>query len=488
MAGIIMESVFDMSIVGIYVIAVVMLARLALLKCGRKYAYWLWLIVFLNLCIPINLQGRFSLIPQRVADFSIREQVQEINTVEQTWNFMLPATEMGQADIVFDSTEPVNRQSLFSQVAFYIWLLGIVTILLYNLLRICKLQKQLRADKITMLDEKRKIVKCEKLSTPFLWGVIHPTIYLPEDLTGKELEYIVAHEECHRCRRDYMFKMVVFIIAVIHWFNPIVWIAYAMFCRDMEISCDEAVLSHAENNIKKPYAESLLRYAAKQNGYMPAPLTFAEPSVKSRIKNVLNFRKKGVVVSVIALVCVIGVVIGLLIRPTLKTEWNHYTGYGVSFDYPKEWIIKEQAHTSYGTAKELFQTVSVAPVEYDITQFVCSRYTVENYDFSDEEKNASYDLDITEEQMIENLEYLDVNAEFVESKDVMIGDYPAKKVTYTADYNKYNQEEAVRVVTSRYAVNVGECGYQFVVNCELQDAEKMQNMFDEMIASISFED
>ncbi len=361
MMGMLFEKVLNMSLVSCYIIAAVIIVRLFLQKCGRKYAYYLWFIVFLNLCVPFSLKGAFSLIPRQVAEFSITDIVNAVgqgqadigdgsrddavstganpvNTVTHTENdinvmrnstgndtgtvpnntlFVSGSSTAGNniAGAVHSGTGGNIKNMTGVSVLPAVWIAGIGVFLLYNLNSIRKLKKQIKAGTRISFDKEERIAEVAGINAPFLWGFFHPVIYLPAGLSEEEKKYITAHENCHKKRGDHFVKIVVFLITIFHWFNPLVWLSYFLFCRDMEISCDEAVLSRADGRINKKYAESLLKYAARQNGYVMAPLTFGEPSVRFRIKNVLHYKKKGVVFSIIGIACVCCVVLGLAFRP-----------------------------------------------------------------------------------------------------------------------------------------------------------------------------
>lgn len=327
MQGMLLSKILAMSLTGSYCILVVLLIRLLLKKCDRKYAYYLWFVAFLNLCLPFTLRGAFSLIPQPVAEFSVAATGNTVVTentliAEKPENTANAATGIfmqgnGQANAVAPNRQQdatVQKMSPMA-VAQVVWLMGILLILLWNLISVRKLQRRIMAGNAVSLDERGRIAEVDSIDTPFLWGIFKPVIYLPAGMEEQEKSYIVVHESYHKHRKDYLAKIFVFAVVMLHWFNPLVWVAYALFCRDMEISCDEAVLSGTGENIKKQYAESLLKYAAKQNGYVITPLTFGEPSVKTRIKNVLRFQKKGVLLSGIAFILVLGVALGLIFRP-----------------------------------------------------------------------------------------------------------------------------------------------------------------------------
>lgn len=213
-----------------------------------------------------------------------------------------------------------NRTNVFSKEFLLIWgeriwILGIVLLGVKSIFAIFQLNRKIRKGHPQVLDDKERIVVLQDLPFPILWGFLSPAIYLPKDLEEEERAYIIEHEKCHRKRKDYIMKPVLYAITVIYWFHPLVWMAYHLCCEDMEMSCDEMVLEKAGKNIRKEYAYSLLKYAAKQNGFLLHPPTFGEPSVRSRIEYILKYKKKNVSVTVAAMVVAAVVGIGLILRP-----------------------------------------------------------------------------------------------------------------------------------------------------------------------------
>lgn len=322
-------TVWDMSVRGGYSILVVLLARTALRRwCDRKYVYGLWLVAFLNLCMPFSVQGVFSLFPLRLMELSAIKNGQMADNVsvagaEQMADMPSFAPDQ-QAGNTGESREmpemtslsqiKAGKASAMAGAAGAVWAAGVSGLMLYNLAAVFRMQKRLRMAGRGRAD----IRELDGIESPFLWGVAHPVICIPAGMEEAERVYLAAHEQCHRQRRDHIIKPAVYIITVLHWFNPIVWLAYRMCIRDMEISCDELVLSNAAvqgEDIRKQYAESLLKFAIRQNGYAMTPLAFGEPSVKERIKNVLQYHKKGTAVTGLALVCVIFLAAGLIFKP-----------------------------------------------------------------------------------------------------------------------------------------------------------------------------
>lgn len=359
--GELFQKVLDMSLVGCYSIFIVMAVRLLLLKCERKYAYWLWFAVFLNLCVPLSFQGFFSLIPSSVAEFSVEGIFDGAPEGEapagiqgeaippspgEAWDgpggLGMPAGMDGVKDgTVLPAENPAvgagadgalrpsgtkggmeRRTPSLMAVATGVWLAGIALLLFISLVGSIRLQRQISREKWLRHNQKKGIAEVAGLDAPFLWGVLKPMIYLPADLEAEEYQYVVAHEQYHKRRKDHLVKMVFFLIAVMHWFNPFVWVAYSLFCRDMEISCDEAVLLKFRGDVKKQYAGSLLKYAARQSGFLLSPITFGEPAVKTRIKNVLRFKRRGVALTMLSMACVICVATGLVLRPLADSGVN----------------------------------------------------------------------------------------------------------------------------------------------------------------------
>lgn len=340
MQGIIFEKVLQMSLLGCYSIGLVLAVRLLLVRCGRRYAYQLWVLLFISLCLPVSLPGNYSLIPGQVMEFSRQGAVEQMaanglqdrkvvihrlspgevsseevrhteRPIENMEEFRIQGEEKKES---FGEIFAGEQKSLFQEME-KIWISGVILFTVCILCSVCRISRQCSRYRRAGSRKEDGIVEAEGLPSPFLWGFFRPVIYLPSGLKGKERTYILAHEMIHRKRKDHLIRFLILAVTVLHWFNPLVWIAYSLCCRDMEISCDEAVLEGSADSIRKAYAESLLKYAAGQNHFILSPPGFGEPSVKSRIKNVLRFRRKSIWISAAAGLCVAGVAVGLLHRP-----------------------------------------------------------------------------------------------------------------------------------------------------------------------------
>lgn len=366
MLGEIFGKILDMGIVGGYVILIAIFLRLLLYRCERKYSYYLWLLVFVSLCVPLRPQGNFSLIPHQLAGFSIQEQVARLfgETIsgqrfkDNQLQDAMPAldqTDLKPAGVLTqegadsevskeliegtanregqDKSARHELKSTSEKLMFtagVVWMAGIVLIAVFQMFNVLRFGRQLgcysseKKPGKAAYDKYGEIRECKWVEAPFLWGFFHPVIYIPAGLEEQERSYILAHERYHRKRKDNFTKLFAFCVTVVYWFHPLVWAAYILFCRDMELSCDEAVLLGAEQNIRREYASSLLRFAAKQNGYSFVLLSFGESFVKSRIRNVLTFRKNKAVVSVMIIALLAAVALGIFLWPDSdKGEGNN---------------------------------------------------------------------------------------------------------------------------------------------------------------------
>lgn len=302
-------SVLNMSITASYVILFVILIRFFLKRAPKIISYLLWAVVAFRLIIPFSFESAFSLLPQNatpIPQISMDEQSQPINSgIEPTNAFVSEALPI--ATVV----ESVNPLQQYIQMGAYVWILGMIVLLIYSLVSMHLLKNQLK--KAQLIEQ--NIYEAENLQTPFVIGFIHPRIFLPAGLSSEERSYIVMHEQIHIRRKDHLIKALAFLLLTVHWFNPFVWIAFLLMSMDMEFSCDERVLKTMNTDIKKPYATSLLTLATRRQIFNGSPLAFGEGNVKVRIKNVLNYKKPKFWVILLSICLVLAVGIGLMANP-----------------------------------------------------------------------------------------------------------------------------------------------------------------------------
>ncbi|WP_159883413.1 M56 family metallopeptidase [Paenibacillus puerhi] len=339
-------SVLNMSLTASYVFLVVIVIRLLLKKAPKVISYALWGVVAFRLVVPFTFESVFSLLPRNgdsnpippIPQGSILQQSPQINSgIEVVDSFVggiLPAPTVGDS---------VNPLQIYTQIGSYIWVLGIIALLIYSLVSVLLLKKQLKNAQLI----ERNIYEAENLKTPFVLGLMRPKIYLPVGLHAKERSYILLHEQTHIKRFDHIIKPLAFLVLSVHWFNPLIWVAFMLMSRDMEFSCDERVLKkmNSDIDIKKSYASSLLSLATDRHILNGSPLAFGEGNVKGRIKNVLNYRKPRFWILAFSIVIMIAVGIGLIANPKINgmDELGHITGSKntpsgeeVSFELPEK--------------------------------------------------------------------------------------------------------------------------------------------------------
>lgn len=299
-------TVLNMSLTASYVIIFVILIRLLLKKAPKVISYVLWGVVAFRLIIPFSFESMFSLMPQNsnpvpIPHDIIYQQSPQINSgIEVVDSFVsqsLPAPIIGAS---------VNPLQIFVEIGAYIWVLGIIALLIYSLVSILILKSRLKSAQLVEKD----IFEAKNLKTSFVLGLFCPKIYIPSGLSAEEKSYIILHEQTHIRRFDHLVKMVAFLILCVHWFNPLVWVAFLLMSADMEMSCDERVLKEMGSKIKQAYSTSLLSLATGRRLINGSPLAFGEGNVKGRIKNILNFKKPAALVMVVSIILVAALVIG----------------------------------------------------------------------------------------------------------------------------------------------------------------------------------
>lgn len=296
-------AVLNMSLTASYVALVVIFVRLLLMKAPKIFSYVLWGVVLFRLLFPFSISsplsfinGEINYIPQDIA----YSETPSINTGFEIVDN--PVNKYIQASFSPNPTESVNPMGVLIEVGTLVWLLGISTFLLYNLISYLKFKHQLSFATLV----RDNIYETDLIQGSFVLGFIKPRIYIPTGLAGKELDYILKHEDIHIKRRDYLIKPVALLAVTLHWFNPIIWICYFLMIKDMEMSCDESVIKQTSEDIRTCYSKSLLILSAKQSGLL-SPLAFGESNIKSRVKNILNYKspKFWIVIACILLLVIV---------------------------------------------------------------------------------------------------------------------------------------------------------------------------------------
>lgn len=310
-------SVLNMSLTAAYVIVFIMLIRLPLKKVPKVISYALWGVAAFRLLCPFSFKSVFSLLPTSITPIPYDiayQQNPQINSgiiaVDTYVNRVLPSPS------VFASANPLQ---IYIQIGLYIWILGIAAMFLYSVVSILILKRRLKSAQ----HMGKNIYEADNLKTPFVLGIFRPRIYIPAGLTAEEKSHIIRHEQTHICRFDHIVKPFAFFVLSIHWFNPLVWIAFLLMSTDMELSCDEKVIKEMGSEIKKVYSASLLSLAMGKRILNGSPLAFGEGSVKGRIRNVLHYKKPVFWIVVMAVIVVIAMGIGLVSNPRQEVALMH---------------------------------------------------------------------------------------------------------------------------------------------------------------------
>lgn len=308
-------EILNMSFISCYVILFVLGVRFLLGKSPKVFSYCLWGIVFLKLICPVTLESMISLIPkqvnsQRVESYLILPDPENIMTREQTPSEE-PVKEIAAEPVI---TAYKAQSPSVMDYLIILWLIGLVLIVFFQAKSYLAFRKKLTGG-VWIRDN---LYKTPAVKTAFVMGIIKPVIYLPEGLRETEEQYIIEHERVHIKRKDYLIKVLAFAICCVHWFNPLVWLSFVLMNRDMEMSCDEAVVKKLGTGIKKQYSHSLLSLSAGVDSLRGVPLGFGENSVKGRIKNILKYKKPAGWLISVSLLIVAFVCMGLFLSPAAK--------------------------------------------------------------------------------------------------------------------------------------------------------------------------
>lgn len=321
MTRIFME-VLNVSIMAGWMIMAVLLLRLLMKKAPAWVRCSLWGIVGLRLLWPFHITSGISLIPSRytLPYGQLYRSAPELDTGIHLLDAVInPAFSM-----LFQSepSNSVNPLQVVAAVAGQVWLVGLLVMAEYILLSYLWLNRGLRV--CAPLEGNAYL--CDHVQTPFILGIRKPKIYLPTTMAEEEYPQILAHERAHLERKDHWWKLLGFVLLTVHWFNPLMWVAYRLLCRDMECAADERVIRDMPVEKRKVYCETLLRYSVSRSGLGACPLAFGEVDVKQRIKSVLRYQKPMRWVAVAAVVLCIVMVLCFLTEPGYLRQPEDITG------------------------------------------------------------------------------------------------------------------------------------------------------------------
>ncbi len=304
--------IFNMSITAGWTAIAVIILKLLLFKAPKRIHAALWGLVALRLMLPFSSQSIFSIIPS--ADtLPGNIMLSKAPAINSGISFIDNAINNAVLSPLYPSeAASVNPMQIVMALASVIWLIGAAAMLIYTAASYIKTRHTVR-EFLTVEDGVRL---CDRVRTPFIFGIFRPKIYLPSRMAEQNNSYVIAHERAHLKRLDHVWKLLGFALLCVYWFNPLLWLAYTLFCRDIELACDEKVLRDSDSDIKKAYSEALLNCSTSKKHIGACPLAFGETSVKARVKNVLRYKKPSRITIVISIVLCIIVSVCVLTDPS----------------------------------------------------------------------------------------------------------------------------------------------------------------------------
>lgn len=310
-----MDDVFlklvNLSISASWLILAVLVLRVVLKKAPKWVMPLLWGVVALRLVCLFSIESALSLIPsaETIPSEIVTETREPVLYEQATLDIVTNPTLPSAAEV------PVGVSRQQAQVDFNIysvlWLAGMAALLVHALVSAGKLKRKL-ATAILLRDN---IYESEFVDSPFVFGVVKPNIYLPMHMDEGTAAYVIAHERAHLARRDHWWKVLGYLVLALHWFNPLVWVAYILFCRDIELACDEKVVKGLDGAARADYSQALLSCAAPKRAVAACPLAFGEGNIKMRVKSALHYKKPAFWVAAAAVLAVVIVAVCFLTNP-----------------------------------------------------------------------------------------------------------------------------------------------------------------------------
>lgn len=321
-----MENIFlkvlNLSLTASWIVLAVIILRLLLKKAPKWINCLLWGIVAIRLALPFSFESVLSLlptaepIPQNIA--TMREPAIDsgLGIVNNAIN---PIVSYSFSPSPMDSANPLQ---IILPIASIIWIIGILALLIYGAVSYIRLKIRVSPSILY----KDNIYYCDNISTPFIFGIIRPKIYLPSGTDENYTDYIVYHEKAHLKRLDHITKPLGFLLLAVYWFNPFIWLSNILFCRDIESACDQKVIKDMDNQNKKNYLDALISCSVHKRAVLSCPLAFGEVGVKGRVKSVINYKKPAFWIIIISVITCVAVAVGFLTNPKTNNTFIKNSG------------------------------------------------------------------------------------------------------------------------------------------------------------------
>lgn len=304
-------KIINMSISASWLVLAVLILRLILKKAPKWVNVLLWGIVAVRLAFPFSIESALSLIPsaETISPGIMMDTVPSVQTgVTVINNVINPVIGSSLAPAPGASANPLQ---IWIPILSIVWAVGVAALLLYTAVSYWRLRCKV-SEAVILRDN---IYQSENVASPFVLGIIKPKIYLPYHMDGQDLSHVVSHEQAHIRRRDHWWKPLGFLLLTIHWFNPLMWLAYVLLCRDIELACDEKVIKELDNEQRADYTQALVACSVNRRMIAACPLAFGEVGVKERVRSVMNYKKPAFWIIILAVIACVGVAVCFLTNP-----------------------------------------------------------------------------------------------------------------------------------------------------------------------------
>ena len=459
-------KVVNMSISAGWLVLAVLALRLILKKAPKWVNVLLWGIVAIRLICPFSIESALSLIPstETISPEIMMDWTPEISTgIEPLDQVVNPVISTSFAPQGMASANPLQ---ILIPIAANLWLMGVLILLAYTAISYLSLRHKLR----TAVILRDNIFQCETVSSPFVLGILKPRIYLPYNMDGQNLQHVVAHEQAHIRRKDHWWKPLGFLLLTVYWFNPLMWIAYIMLCRDIELACDEKVIAELGNEQRADYTQALVACAVNRRMIAACPLAFGEVGVKDRVKSIMNYRKPTFWIIVTALVVCVVVAVCFLTDPNPSREFS-MNGNNVSGLDP-EAIVERILDIEDIDNSNVYVNTSNFPIQVD-SSFNWSDSQTVSFFFKENQKTYSSQLRIYLE---EDKYFLTEPDEWPEQQEIFLLRHYLEAIKYLPQYEIQQMAPADQYIIQHVA-NGRPSDYERVITYSSDGIQELTGWF-----------